>query len=495
MTPRPQPHRPRPVGRRLLRATVVLTAWLLLAAPAQAEKVGSIVVPDSMPSMLDEGPSQPLLDPLPLNGSWAQPDHHPLGINLDNYTLTREQIEAAESTGCKLVRLPIPMERFLDEANPDWAVLDQVMSRLLRAGFEVLPVLTAQAAVPEFYTGFCRSVAQRYGPSLRYYQLLDNINYAIGLQSQDYADLASRARAAIILADPDAVIVGGGIRGADMTYLDMLANQRALDSLDVLAFNLMPPQGGVEDASAGVRREHCLPYMEDVVQWASERGKAVWVTSLGVSTCYNWVGVDQAEQASMYARGALYLGWMGVERVIFSAIQDSDDSFQNPARNCGLLDVYGVPKASYYALRALNGVVDGAYHIEPPFLYQGYVYEQPDAGDLLIAQELIGQPDADALNEFRVYGLQVFAFWFYAPEQQEYRVVYWLGGKRRNRMLLTLHVGTTELSPLDRFLLLDNAPTPVAYQFAQNFLYIPYQPLDEIPSVMRFEVKQHGPTS
>jgi hypothetical protein len=472
----------------LLSALLLL---LTLAQPADAENIGTITLPENFPELQMNQPFKSLLDPPPLNNSWAQPGHRPLGVHLDNYALTAEQIDAAQNTGCGLVRLAIPMEQFISEAQPDWAVLDQVISRLKRANFEILPVLTAKAAVPEFYIEFCRNIAARYGETFQYYQLLDNINYAIGLQSRDYADLASRARAAITLADPGALIVSGGIRGADMAYLDMLDNQHALGSLDVLAFNLLPPKDGIESVGA-VRSEHCLPSMQDAIAWARQHGKRVWVTSFGVSTAYNWVGVDQPEQASMYARGALYLGYIGVERIIFAAIQDSDPDQQQPARCCGLLDVYGAPKASYFAMRTLNRAIAGAYHIAPPFPYQGWTYEQPEAKDLLIADELKNEPGIDALSAFQVHNLQVFAFWFYAPEPQEYRMIYWLSSQSSRPTLITLNLGLIGLTPLDRFILLDNAPLPVAYEFAQNFLYIPYQPLDEIPGVIRFEVNEHG---
>jgi len=479
--------------RRVLSLAATVLAGLLLAGlhPAAAGPVGSIRVPDTMPSMLPEtGPS--LANPVALNSAWAQPDHRPLGVYLDNYNLTNEQIEAARSTGCRLVRLAIPMEKFLDEGEQDWAVLDQVVSRLNRAGFEILPVLTAKVAVPEFYVEFCRRVAERYGPTFEYYQLLDNINYKIGLGTRDYADLLSQVRTALVVADRDAKLVSGGIRGADLSYLDLLARQGAVRSIDVIALNLYPPRGAIEEVTSGGMAEHSLPYVERAVEWAESYNKRLWVTSYGVSTSYNWVGVDQAAQAALYARGALYLGWLGAERIIFASIQDTDPSSQRPAECCGLLDVTGAPKASYYALKSLNIAIDGAYHIEPPFLYQGFTFQQPEATDVLMAAELIDTPEEAFIDQFRVYGIPIYAFWFYAPECQEYRLLYWLGSEPTSPTLLTLNLGSIGLTPVERFILLDNAPSPVEYAAAQNFLYLPYQPVSTMPGVIRFEVNEHG---
>jgi hypothetical protein len=476
-------------------AAIAALLALTLAGPAVADDLGAIAVPEQFPELPQQQLFPPLIDPAPVNGSWAVPDAHPLGITLDNYNLTQEQIDAARRTGCKLVRLSIPMEHFIADASPDWAVLDQVVSRLERAGFEVMPVLDASVAVPEFYRDFCRAVAARYAKSFRYYQLLDNINYKIGLDSQGYADLANSARLAITMNDGDAEIVSGGIRGADLTYVQMLASQGALSALDVLAFDLYPPPGGIEEAASGTRREHCLPYMEDIMQWAQQNDKRVWVTSLGISTSYNWVGVDQPSQASMYARGALYLGWIGVERIIFAAIQDSDPTYQDPARCCGLLDVSGAPKASFYAMQALNRAVDGAYHVQAPFLFQGFVYERPQVEDMVISPNTDVIPGGDQLAEFRVHSEPVYGFWFYAPSPREYRFVYWLGREPRYPALITLNLGHIGLTPVDRYILLDNGPSPVTYQQAQNFLYLPYLPLDEVPGVIRFEVNEHGGAS
>jgi hypothetical protein len=463
-----------------------------ICCTAQAQLIDSIQVPESVPELERNEVFMPLLDPKPVNGSWAIPGHHPLGITLDSYNLTQDQVAAAQRTGCRLVRLFIPMEHFIDGADPDWAVLDQVVSRLERAGFEVMPVLNADSPVPQFYRDFCAMVAQRYSKAFKYYQILDNINYKVGIDSRSYADLVNSARYVITLADVDAVIVSGGIRGADMTYLEMLRNQGALSALDVLAFSLWPPADGVESADARMRREHCLPFMEQVMAWARDNGKAVWVTSLGVSTSYTAVGVDQPEQASIYTRSALYLGWIGVERILFAAIQDSDPTYQKAAQCCGLLDVSGQPKASFVALQALNRAVDGAYHIAPPFLFQGFVYERPEVEDMNSGGDADPLLENDQYAEFQVHEIPVYGFWFYARAAQEYRFIYWLGKPMRYPALLTLNIGHIGLTPVDRYILLDNAPSQVDYQLARNFLYLPYQPLDEVPGVIRFEVNENG---
>jgi len=258
---------------------LLLSACLLAAAAsARAQDADWIRLPDSVPD-LPRQDKLAILNPAPVNTSWAEPGHHPLGIHLDNYDLTRQQVEVARETGCRLVRLSIPMEAFQGDSDEDWAMLDQVVSRLTRDGFEVVPVLTAISASRDFYTEFCSAVALRYGATFEYYQLLDNINYKIGIQSADYIELLRYSGRAIREADEGAKIVCAGVRGSDLTFLTMLEDGGGLEHIDVMAFNLFPPADGIEKVSRRTRSQHSLPFMREISDWCSLRGKPVWVTS------------------------------------------------------------------------------------------------------------------------------------------------------------------------------------------------------------------------
>jgi hypothetical protein len=500
-----------------MRILLLLVLLCLLPATAAAEALGAIRLPDTVPDIPpDARPS--ILDPAPLSDAWARPDNRPLGVTLSNYALTQQQIDAARQTGCGMVRLYIPMEHFIDGADADWSTLDQVISRLNRAGLEVLAVLDADGKpTREFFRDFCRNVASRYCESLNYYQILDNINYKIGLTTRDYADLLAICRPTIRMGDKDAVIVSGGIRGCDVTFLDMLENQRATRHLDVLAFNLYPPSDGIEQPSTLLRNEHSLPHVEHAVRWARARGKQVWVTSLGASTDTSWVGMDEVTQASVYARGSLVLGWLGVERVIFAAIQDADPSYQVPALCCGLLNVAGEPKASYRVLRSLNEAIQGAYHTSTPFTYTGEVYRAPKADDILNRHEdnvatarqafqgvKTGGDDAymvnDPLSPFKIGGVQVYSYWFYAPATREYRLIYWLGSVQPFDTLITVSCTNPRLTPFAEhfkpetsYQMLDYQAQQPQFIAAQNMVMVMHQRLDTVPCVISFQVAQAAP--
>lgn len=410
---------------------------------------------------------------------------------MTNYDLTKEQIETAKATGCRLIRIVLPMERFFKDAEPDWGTLDLVISRLSRAGLEVMPVLTANAIIPEFYAAFCTDVAKRYGQTFKYYQVLDDINLKIGLYSRDYADLLMVARASLVLADPDAVVVCGGVRGVDLTYFDMLDRQGALQYLDVLALNLTPSMAGLEAVDPKDRMEHSLPYIRQVVEWAWANNKRVWVTNFGVSTCYGWPGVDQVDQAAAYARGALYLGWAGADRIIFASLQDSDPAYKVPVACTGLLDASGMPKASYYTLQRLNSTLEDGYQVEPPMDYRGFTYELPQAIDLMVEpnNELV---EIDPFAEYMVHDVSVFGFWFYYPDRQQYSLIYWLGKDLMYDLRYSVRVYHPGLDPLERYILLDANPSPIESQLVVDTLLMQYLPIKTVPGVIRFEVNENG---
>jgi hypothetical protein len=501
----------------VLRVTLSLTLCALalcLCTTARAESLGMLRLPPNIAQLPDESPID-ILNPTVASSAWAIPGHHPLGITLNNYDLTQQQIEAVRQTGCGLVRLYIPMEKFLTAEDADWATLDQVISRLRRADLEVVAVLDAASPVGEafqrqFFREFCDNVATRYCASLRYYQLLDDINYKLGLSSRAYADLLAVCKPQLKAADKDAVIVAGGIRGCDLTFLDMLETQYALRNIDVIALSLMPQADGIEAVSKLARADHSLPYVGDVVTWAQARGKKVWVTSFGVSTDSSWVGVDQVTQGCMYARGALILGTLGVEHIIYAQVQDNDPTYQIPARCCGLLDVDGQPKASYYMLTSLAGVVTGAYHALVPFNCSGQTYQRPAEADIHSARQeqieasrriFTGQAyleeayaTANPLDTFRTNGVEVFSYWFYAPATQEYRLIYWLTHEQTYPSLITLVCENARLlpfaehlAPQSAFQMLSGSREQPEFAAAKNMVILYYLGLDTIPSVVSFK--------
>jgi hypothetical protein len=219
------------------------------------------------------------------------------------------------------------------------------------------------------------------------------------------------------------------------------------------------------------------------------------VTSLGVPTSYNdafSIGVDQVTQASDYARAALILGYLGVERIIYASIQDTDPSYTNPALCCGLLDVTGAPKASYYALKALAQIVDGSYQVAPRFTCDSSTYARYSESDLFNAAQDQAVPEANPNAAFEVHDLPVYAFWLYNSAHREYRLVYWLAYDPPLQHLISLTVYDTGVSATQEYQLLDNAPSPLHEMRAQNLLSLQFLPLSLMPTVLHFEVRQHG---
>jgi hypothetical protein len=470
-------------------ATVLL---LSCTASARAQSVGRITLPDTVPDLPPE-PAIDLRQPPAAPGVRIGDGQRPLGVHVELAEVDEQLVEQVLASGLGAVRLGIPYPQFSGPpAEVDWQPLELAVARFEITGIRTLPVITADDPEPEAFGQFCGELARRFGRPFDAYQILDNINIALDVTSNDYARLLAHARTEISLNDPGAYIVSGGIRGNDLVYLRMLAEADALRHLDAIALNLYPTQGAIEQTHSGTLGNHSLPMTAEVVEWAQQHGLAVWVTSFGISTAYNWLGVDQAVQAAQYSRGALYLGWLGVERIIYAQLHDTDPDYRIPGRCMGLIDTSGNGKASFYGLASLAAILNGAYHIRAPFSYEGSTYQLPEADDLWIAaedgfREALPTSD-DPIGKFQIRNLPVFAYWLYAPEADEYRMVYWVASQPRYPLLLSLRINTTGLAPVERFILLDNAPARVEHEHAQNFLYIPYQPVSYLPGVIRFEV-------
>jgi hypothetical protein len=154
--------------------------------------------------------------------------------------------------------------------------------------------------------------------------------------------------------------------------------------------------------------------------------------------------------------------------------------------------VTGRPKASFMALKRLNDTVAGAYNIEAPVRLRGFVYQRPEAEDLMFTPPNADLPYVDPLLEYMVHGVDVLGYWFYAPESEEYRLLYWLAGQELFDMRYTIRISHPGLTPLERYILLDAQPSAVDFYYPAQMLVLPYLPVKPVPGVLRFEVNENG---
>lgn len=159
----------------------------------------------------------------------------------------------------------------------------------------------------------------RGGP-IRYWEIWNEPNlsasgYESGLyEINDYARILGVARAAAKAADPNAVIVLGGMASVwgyppssttydYYDYLDALGKLGAWQNFDVLAIHPYRPD---TPEGAPWRRDHSATFPEEMRRldelMLTYGAKPVWLTEVGWTTSRSWPGVSEDDQALFLAR-------------------------------------------------------------------------------------------------------------------------------------------------------------------------------------------------
>ena len=242
-----------------------------------------------------------------------------------------------------------------DGDGTGFANYDRSIERMTRAGINVLGLLAYNPAwfksknptLDEWlgdWGNFVYQAVARYGrdrKQIKYWEIWNEPNlrpsgYESGLYTiQDYVRVLDVARAAAKAADPQAVIVLGGIASIwseiptaedyDIpTYLRLLHDAGGWNSFDVLAIHPYSP-GPPEAASW--RREQTLDFegeLRQVDALLQEFGnKAVWITEVGWSNYQGFYGVPEDEQANFLVRTYLVaMAHPSVQRVFWYDLRD-----------------------------------------------------------------------------------------------------------------------------------------------------------------------------
>ena len=232
---------------------------------------------------------------------------------------------------------------------------DRSIERMSKAGINVLGLLAYNPAwfksknptVDEWigdWGNFVYQTVARYGrdrKQIKYWEIWNEPNlrvsgYESGLYTvQDYVRVLNFARSAAKAADPEAVIVLGGIASIwseiptpedyDIpTYLRALHAAGGWNSFDVLA--LHPYSPGPPEAKSW-RREQTMDFegeLQQVDALLKEFGnKPVWITEIGWSTYRGFYGVPEDEQANFLLRTYLVaMAHPSVQRIFWYDLRD-----------------------------------------------------------------------------------------------------------------------------------------------------------------------------
>jgi len=147
-------------------------------------------------------------------------------------------------------------------------------------------------------------------------------------------------------ADPDCVILGGAMAGADHRFLRAMYEHGAKDHFDVLSYHTYgnhPTEAGQQAEINGLRAV-MKQYGDD---------KPLWLTETGIYT--GPAGVSLEQQAERVVRSEILWVSMGVERIVQLTLKDWTDDLQTRDATSfrGLAYAGGEAKPSFYAHRTL----------------------------------------------------------------------------------------------------------------------------------------------
>jgi hypothetical protein len=384
---------PVPAGAgEFLEATVSLVAPDQLTPPAQA--YWTMPVDDA---------EDPRLDPASPIG---------MGLYLCRYggdPVGLEQMDRAAGAGAR-AGVKWSREDFTWphlETKPgqyNWHFYDQMVATAKRHGVSLYGVLAGWGPGVKPYTtegidAYCRwaaAVAEHYQGDVQYWEVWNEPNIFFWQGPRDmYAQLLTRAGAAIRKANPNAQVLGCSTSGIDSKFI-----RRTMDlggEFDALTIH---PYRTVLDDRAFVDD---LRKVSDLVKRPDGTARPVWITEMGWATFTPHNSLAQDFQPTTQRRQAELLGRAYVDAVASGNVASiSWYDFRNDGtdptnfeHNMGIMTRDFRPKPAYRALAAVARVLKGKIAAAAPDLGKGlvaYRFTDPDGKRPVIALWAIGEP-------------------------------------------------------------------------------------------------------
>ncbi|MBI2897823.1 MAG: hypothetical protein HYY06_29965 [Deltaproteobacteria bacterium] len=348
-------------------------------------------------------------------------------------------LETSAEAGVSSIRADLLWDRIEPERGAfDLSGSDTILADVESRGLSLLGLLaygTSWASArgearyppddPADFAAFAGSVAARYVGRIRQYEVWNEENVGLRFWPPEpdpaaYAALLGSTADALRDADPDAIVVYGGLFGPGISILDTVVVPSAAsflgdtldadpslgDSFDVLAYHpYRYPFDAPEAAAEGRER------LEDSI--ASVRGvlsahgidRPIWITEVGWHTSPDALmrGVTPEDQARFLVRGYVIAFGAGVERVYWYTSRDQDGWQSDQEAAFGWIAEDGTPKPAFYAHRLLVDLVGDAITVtdlRPEVCVRGehvYRFDGP-SGRTTVAWTPGGEPSETLLE-------------------------------------------------------------------------------------------------
>ncbi len=390
-----------------------------------------------------------------------------IGMDIDARLVTPELIDYLGQFGYGYIRLQVAAEDLVVESTGSHDILKQVKARCDKNGLGLYLVIDSKTLDSATLTEACGLVSMLQGDALLAVQILDDVNRRKEMSEVRYANILRTCAVALNLPDKSYLLLGG-IKGADIDYLDRLARARALDRVDALTLNIFPPFNGIENPSGSrIVPSSDIPASIEFISIASKLGKQVWIGELGIANSLTGFGVDSFAQASLLPRAVLALLAEGAVRItMFTALDPPQTAESDASENDKVILNFGMiphdlhPRPWGWAMRNLNFLI----------------------ADLAPSRY---SPVMSWAAEFPAKGDVIYHVWF---ENEDYYVLaLWTEMPSTIDRRTGVIIYDADVNPKISQNLLSERPIPVDNNRALNMVVTGNIPLSNIPTLVVFE--------
>jgi hypothetical protein len=392
--------------------------------------------------------------------------HNPrMGMDIDARLVTPEMIDYLGEFGFGYIRLQVAAEDLVVEDTASLAILREVKEQCDTNNLGLYLVLDSKTLDADVLSEACKLIHQLPGGPPMAVQIFDDINHRKELSEARYASIV-RTSATSLDLPKDSYLLCGGIKGADLDYLDRLVRAGALERVNALTLNIFPPNNGIENASGlKIVPSSDIPAAIDFISVASKLGKEIWIGELGIANSLTGYGVDSFTQASVLPRASLILLSEGASRVtMFTALDPPQmEDFETSTQitlNFGMIPSDLHPRPWGWAIRNMNMLLaDLAPSLYSPVM--SWAAEFPAEGDIIYHVW------------FENDNYYVLAFWTETPSAIE----------RRTGIIIY----DENVNPVISQNLLSEKAIPAESNRALNMIVTGDLPLSNIPTLVVFD--------
>lgn len=295
------------------------------------------------------------------------------------------ELAGIAATGARYLRMDFDWSYIgRREGELDWAATERVVRRARACGLDVLGLLTYTPAWahppgagdhhpptdPAEFADFAAQAVRRFRPlGVRTWEIWNEPNLAFFWEPApdpaEYADLLVAAYDAIKAADPDAIVLTGGLarasdepdgsRLAPVTFLEGIYAAGASGHFDAVAhhpysFPALPLDADGDNAFVDV-----TPRLHEVMQEHGDGSKEIWGTEMGVPTTGGFTADFVAEYVTEAYEG--WRDWSFTGPLLWYSYRDAGSDPDDPEDHFGLVRADFTAKEP--ALSAFEAVVGG----------------------------------------------------------------------------------------------------------------------------------------